>query len=109
VEERGVLRPIQGGFTAGGIRILASPPQAPKADAICERIIGTLRHELFDRLPIVNEHHLRQVLTGYLRHYSAARPHRALGQHTPARAATSPPKPSTSPSTRSGGNKSSAD
>jgi putative transposase len=37
-------------FTAAGIRILASPPQAPRANAICERIIGTLRRELFDRL-----------------------------------------------------------
>jgi len=80
-------------FQAEGIRILASPPQAPKANAICERIIGTLRRELLDRLLIVNEHHLRQVMTEYLRHYNAARPHRALGQHTPAQADTSPPKP----------------
>ena len=80
-------------FTAEGIRILASPPQAPKANAICERIVGTLRRELFDRLLIVNEHHLRQVLTEYLRHYNSGRPHRALGQHTPAQADTSPPKP----------------
>jgi transposase len=36
-------------FTAEGIRILASPPQAPRANAICERDIGTLRRELFDR------------------------------------------------------------
>ena len=77
-------------FQAEGIRILASPPQAPKANAICERIIGTLRRELLDRLLIVNEHHLRQVMTEYLRHYNAARPHRALGQHTPAQADTSP-------------------
>jgi putative transposase len=80
-------------FQGEGIRILASPPQAPKANAICERIIGTLRRELFDQLLIVNEHHLRQVLTEHLRHYNAARPHRALGQHTPAQADTSPPKP----------------
>jgi putative transposase len=62
-------------------------------NAICERITGTLRRELPDRLLIVNEHHLRQVLTGYLRHYGTARPHRALGQLTPAQAATLPPKP----------------
>ena len=79
-------------FQADGIRILASPPQAPRANAICERMIGTLRRELFDRLLIVDEHHLRRVLTEYLRHYNAARPHRSLGQLTPAQAGTRPPE-----------------
>jgi putative transposase len=80
-------------FTADGIRILASPPQAPRANAICERIIGTLRRELFDRLLIVNEHHLHRVLTEYLRHYNTARPHRARGQLAPAQASARPPEP----------------
>ena len=79
-------------FTAAGIRILASPPQAPRANAVCERMIGTLRREFFDRSLIVNEHHLRQVLTDYLRHYNAARPHRALGQVAPAQAHARPPQ-----------------
>ena len=70
-------------FTAEGIRILASPPQAPRANAICERIIGTLRRELLDQLLILNEHHLRRVLTEYMVHYNATRP-RALGQLAPA-------------------------
>ena len=52
-------------LTAEGIRILASPPQAPRANAICERMIGTLRREVLDRLLIVHEQHLRRVLTGY--------------------------------------------
>jgi putative transposase len=43
-------------FQADGIRILTSP----RANAICERMIGTLRREVLDRLLIVNEHHLRQ-------------------------------------------------
>ena len=42
---------------------------------------------------IVSEHHLRQVLTGYLRHYSTGRPHRALCQLAPAQADTRPPEP----------------
>ncbi len=79
-------------FQADGIRILASPPRAPRANAICERIIGTLRREVLDRLLIVNEHHLRQVLTEYLGHYNTARPHRALGQLAPAQAPTRPPE-----------------
>jgi putative transposase len=50
-------------------------------------MIGTLRRELLDWLLIINEQHLRRVLTEYLQHYNAARPHRALGQVAPARAA----------------------
>jgi hypothetical protein len=48
-------------FTAAGVRILASPPQAPRANAVCERmtVTGTLRRELLDRMLIVSEHHLR--------------------------------------------------
>jgi transposase InsO family protein len=80
-------------FTAEGIRIPASPPQAPRANAICERVTGTLRREVFDRLLIVHEHHLRRVLTEYLRHYNTARPHRGLGQLAPAQAETRPPEP----------------
>ena len=51
-------------FTADGIRILTSPPRAPRANALCERMIGTLRRELLDRVLAVNEHHLRRILTG---------------------------------------------
>jgi transposase InsO family protein len=79
-------------FTAAGIRILLSPPQAPKANAICERMIGTLRPEAFDRLLILDERHLRQVLTEYLQHYNTARPHRTLHQLAPAQADTPPPQ-----------------
>ena len=64
-----------------------------RGNAICERFIGTLRRELLDRLLIVNEHHLRQVLAEYLQHYNTARPYRAFGQLTPAQADTQPPDP----------------
>jgi len=78
-------------FAADGIRILTSPPRAPRANAICERMIGTLRRELLDRILIVNERHLRQVLTTYLHHFNEARPHRALEQRTPTQAETQSP------------------
>src|ERR671917_2216337 len=78
-------------FAAEGIRILASPPRAPRANAICERMIGTLHRELLDRILIVNERHLRRILTVYLHHFNTARPHRTLGQLAPAQAETQPP------------------
>jgi putative transposase len=55
-------------FAAEGIRILTSPPRAPRANALCERRIGTLRRELLDRILIINERHSRRVLAVYLNH-----------------------------------------
>ena len=96
-------------FQSAGTGISRQPTAgAERANAICERVIGTLRRELFDRVLIVNEHHLRRVLTEYLRHYNAARPHRALGQLGPAQAHTRPPQINLAEH-GSAGNKSSAD
>jgi putative transposase len=75
-------------FAADSIRILTSPPQSPRANANCERMIGTLRRELLGRILIVNQHHLRRILATYLYHFHTARPHRTLGQLAPAQADT---------------------
>jgi putative transposase len=66
-----------------GIRILKSPPRAPKTNAICERLIGELRRELFDRMLILDEEHLRRTLTTYLAHRNEARPHRVPASSPP--------------------------
>src|ERR1039457_3736744 len=60
------------------------------ADRLWLVALSQMSRELFDQLLIVNEHHLRRVLTGYLLHYNTARPHSALGQLTPAEAPTRP-------------------
>jgi Integrase core domain len=70
-------------------------------------MIGTLRREVLDRLLILGEHHLRQVLTEDLAHYNTARPHRTLGQLPPDQADTRHSR-STSPSTAFAENQSSA-
>jgi putative transposase len=70
-------------FTSEGIQIVRTPIQAPRANAICERWIGTLRRKCTDHLLIYGERHLRQVLTEYLAHYNQHRPHRALGCRPP--------------------------
>jgi putative transposase len=54
-------------------------------------MIGTLCRELLDRILVVNERHLRRILTIYLHHFNTARPHRTLGQLAPAQADTQPP------------------
>jgi transposase InsO family protein len=57
--------------------------RAPRANAVAERLVGTLRRECLDHLIVVNEQHLRVVLSEFARYYNAARPHRALGLETP--------------------------
>jgi transposase InsO family protein len=70
-------------FVSEGMQIVKTPVQAPRANAICERWIATLRRECTDRLLIYHEHHLRAVLSGYLAHYNQHRPHRALHRRPP--------------------------
>jgi putative transposase len=70
-------------FDAEGIQVIQTPPQAPRANAICERVVGTLRRELLDRILILGPGHLRRVLAEYAIHYNAHRPHQSLGQRSP--------------------------
>jgi putative transposase len=70
-------------FQATGATILRTAVQAPRMNAICERLAGTLRREILDRSLILGEAHLRAVLTEYQRHYNTARPHQGIGQRIP--------------------------
>jgi hypothetical protein len=70
-------------FTAAGIDVLRSPPQAPSANAIAERWVGTVRRECTDRILIAGERHLMSVPAEYSEHYNDHRPHRALDQRPP--------------------------
>ena len=77
-------------FTAAGIRILRSPIQAPRANAIMERWIGGCRRELLDRTLIWNQRHLVHVLREYESHHNEHRPHRSLNQAAPLRPLPAP-------------------
>ena len=70
-------------FQATGARILRTAVQAPWMNAICERLVGTLRRELLDRMLILGERHLRAVLAEYQTHYNTARPHQGIAQRVP--------------------------
>ena len=72
-------------FTAIDIRIIKTPVRAPRANAIAERFVGTIRRELLDRLLIINQRHAAAVLREFERHYNDHRPHRTLGQAAPLR------------------------
>ena len=70
-------------FQATGTRILRTAVQAPRMNATCERLVGTLPRELLDRVLILSEQHLRAVLTEYQAHYNTARPHQGIAQRLP--------------------------
>ena len=70
-------------FQAAGTRILRTAVQAPRMNAFCERLVGTLRRELLDRLLILGEGHLRAVLAEYQAHCNTARPHQGIAQRVP--------------------------
>jgi transposase InsO family protein len=70
-------------FQAAGTRIVRTAVQAPRMNAICERLVGTLRRELLDRVLILGESHLRTVLAAYQAHYNTARPHQGIAQCIP--------------------------
>ena len=70
-------------FQADGTRIMRTAVQAPRMNAICERLVGTLRRELLDRVLILGEAHLRSMLAEYQVHYNTARPHQGIAQRVP--------------------------
>ncbi len=76
---------------SAGIRAVSTPYQTPTANAVMERSIGSIRRECLDRLLIVSQRHLRHVLSLYVSHYNAHRPHRALGLRAPDSAGVPPP------------------
>src|SRR5207248_5608474 len=64
-------------FASEGIRIVKTPVRAPKANAIAERFVGTVRRECLDWLLITGRRHLERALRVYIHHYNSHRPHRS--------------------------------
>ncbi|MET9474414.1 integrase core domain-containing protein [Streptomyces sp. NPDC002922] len=60
-----------------------SAPRAPRMNAHCERVIGSIRREALDHVVIMDEAHARHVLAAYKRHCNEHRPHRARNQLPP--------------------------
>ena len=67
-----------------GVRVIETPFRAPRANAVAERWVRTVRGECLDHVLIVGRRHLERVLQVYVAHYNAGRPHRSLALATPA-------------------------
>src|SRR6202023_1843856 len=66
-----------------GIEVLRSPVASPKANAVCERVIGTIRRECLDWMIPLSAGHLRSILKLWVEHYNHGRPHTSLGPGVP--------------------------
>ena len=67
-----------------GIDSIATPSRAPRANAVIERVIGTLRRECLDHLIVLDERYLMSVLAEFVRDYNEERPHRTLRLQMPS-------------------------
>ncbi len=70
---------------AAGSRITVrrTPLRAPRANATCERFLGSARRECLDHVLVLGEGHLRRVLREYVAYFNQARPHQGIGQAIP--------------------------
>ena len=68
-----------------GIKILKTPYHTPRANAICERFLGSVRRECLDHLFILQEKQLHRVIGGYVQYFNQARPHQGIRQQIPER------------------------
>jgi hypothetical protein len=81
--DRIFARRLNESIEALGVNVLKSPLHSPKANAICERVIGKIRRECLDWLIPLSEAHLRSILTSWVEHYNRAGPHSSLGPGVP--------------------------
>jgi putative transposase len=79
------------------IEILKTPYYAPRANAICERFLGSVRRECLDHLLILHEKQLHRVLNAYVAYFNQARPHQGIRQQIPEPKAGSAPADHTGP------------
>jgi len=66
-----------------GSKMLKTPYHAPRANAICERFLGSVRRECLDHLFIFQEKQLHRVLRAYVQYFNQARPHQGIKQQIP--------------------------
>ena len=70
-------------MNAFGIAVLKTPVRAPKANAYCERLIGSLRRECLDWFIPLNERHVRMLAREWAIHYNEGRPQMSLAPGIP--------------------------
>jgi putative transposase len=73
------------------MEMLKTPYHAPRANAICERFLGSVRRECLDHLLILHEKQLHRAINAYVAYFNQARPHQGIRQQLPEPIAGSVP------------------
>jgi transposase InsO family protein len=71
------------------IQVLRTPYRAPRANAVCERFLGSIRRECLDHLLILSDGQLYRVIKEYVAFFNGARPHQGIRQMIPEKRAIS--------------------
>jgi hypothetical protein len=69
--------------TTSGLKVLRTPYRTPRANAVCERFLGSVRRACLDHFLIFHERQLHRLLNAYVLYFNQARPHQGLGQRIP--------------------------
>jgi len=67
-----------------GVKPVRTSIKSPWQNGIAERFVGSSRRDLLDRVIVFNEHHLKRLMTDYVRYYHDDRTHLGLKKQTPA-------------------------
>ncbi len=68
-----------------GIQELKTPYRAPKANAVCERFMGSLKRECLDHMLILHQRQLHRVVKEYVNYHNQTRPHQGIQQRRPGK------------------------
>jgi len=66
-----------------GIEEVLSAPRSPWQNAFVERVIGSIRRDCLDLVVVLNDRHLKRILTSYFNYYHCWRTHLSLGMDSP--------------------------
>jgi transposase InsO family protein len=75
--------PVRQTLATMGIAEVVIAPHSPWQSPYVERFIGLLRRECLNRVIVLNERHLRRIVSDYLTFYHQARPHLSLQRNAP--------------------------
>ena len=68
---------------AFGLTDVRTAPRSPWQNPYVERLIGSMRRECLDHVIVLNERHLRRLLSAYVDYYHRSRTHLALMKDAP--------------------------